>query len=309
MKEQFDNWTPNPENRSIIDAANNALDELRGFEPTLRSVYYNLVTYKIIENKQTEYKRLGDILTKARNAGLVDWRAFEDKGRVLDRPYFQEEPSVVLSDIHTLINFDMWARQDVYVEVWVEKQAQEGVVRRACDEFRVPWLSCKGYLSATAAYNAGKRFRRAANYDNKRPVLIHLGDHDPSGIDMTRDNGARIEKYGELYDIEVNRIALNMDQVEKHNLPPDPAKLSDSRAKEYIADHGERSWELDALKPQTLLPIIKNAIKGYIDPEIWEQTKQEEREIRNALRWIGENPDEAIELVEREIAPEYDDEE
>ena len=115
-------------------------------------------------------------------------------------------------------------------------------------------MACKGYLSASEAWRAGLRFQRAIDR-GKRPVLLHLGDHDPSGIDMTRDNGDRLGEFV-LQGVEVRRIALNMDQVQEHNPPPNPAKEDDSRFRGYRELYGEESWELDALRQNTIGDII-----------------------------------------------------
>jgi hypothetical protein len=57
-------------------------------------------------------------------------------------------------------------------------------------------------------------------------------------------------------DLKVCRLALNMDQIERYNPPPNPAKLTDSRANGYIARYGSSSWELDALEPTVLARLV-----------------------------------------------------
>lgn len=299
MRERFIEWSPKPDTLAIVQAAVIAADEMRGYQPTLRTVYYNLVVKKIITNSQKSYNRLKALLTKARNAGMFDWESFVDKGRELEEPYIREDATELLEGLEHHISADMWADQEFYVEVWVEKQAQEGVVDVACADFSVPWLACKGFVSATAAYDAGKRFA-AAESMGKKLRLIHLGDHDPSGMDMTRDNRRRLIQYGWLENLQVDRIALNMDQIEEYDLPPDPAKESDSRYARYVEEHGSGQWELDAIKPQILEPIIKAAISKYIDPDAWRETKDREAEIKKPLVWLGDNAEEVLEFINTE---------
>jgi len=164
----------------------------------------------------------------------------------------------------------------------VEKDALTSVIERPCGRYRVPYMPCKGYLSASEAWRAGRRFMRKANA-GRRCVLIHLGDHDPSGIDMTRDNGDRLELFGESSRVEVRRIALNMSQVEQYDPPPNPAKVTDSRAADYIARYGATSWELDALEPRVLDALISDELLGLIDGDRWEETRREEAERREVL--------------------------
>jgi hypothetical protein len=107
----------------------------------------------------------------------------------------------------------------------------------------------------------------------QEPLIIHLGDHDPSGIDMTRDNRDRLGMFAQ-HNVEVIRLALNMDQVEQYTPPPNPAKTTDSRAKDYIAAYGTSSWELDALEPRVINELLHTTIRGCIDAEEWEEREQ-----------------------------------
>ncbi|MCH9712689.1 MAG: hypothetical protein K0U20_08715 [Proteobacteria bacterium] len=193
------------------------------------------------------------------------------------------------------IRFDQWARQDTYVEVWVEKEALGNVIERACKPLMVPHMACKGYLSASEAWRAGMRFEDKLN-EGKNCVLIHLGDHDPSGIDMTRDNADRLDLFAGQ-GVDVQRIALNMDQVRQYGPPVNPTKLKDSRAKEYIKRYGKSSWELDALEPAVLESLITDTVEQYIDPDIWDEVSEQEREVKAQLTAVYDNWDEITDLL------------
>ncbi|MCU7840844.1 MAG: hypothetical protein KZQ94_15880 [Candidatus Thiodiazotropha sp. (ex Troendleina suluensis)] len=196
------------------------------------------------------------------------------------------------------IRFDQWDRQDYYIEVWVEKEALGNVISRACKPYLVPHMSCKGYLSASEAWRAGRRFLERHDR-GQNCILIHLGDHDPSGIDMTRDNRDRLDIFTELPEsVSVHRIALNMDQVTEYSPPPNPAKITDSRAKGYIRKYGRTSWELDALEPQVLERFIQGEIEQYVDHDIWQEVLEEQDEKRRLLTNIYERWDEIKHIVE-----------
>ncbi len=232
-------------------------------------------------NELKQYKRLGRLITQAREAGEMDWHAIEDKRRSANSPYSQEDPADIVYGIEHHLEFDMWARQDHYLEVWVEKQALEGVISPPCDKLNVTYMACKGYLSASEAWRAGLRFQDAI-MRGKTPHLIHLADHDPSGMNMTDDNRNRLRLFAEDQNVDVRRIALNMAQVEEHNPPPNPAKETDSRSREYVRRYGKDSWELDALEPRTLDRLITDTINEYRDEDIWQETQEEEREARRS---------------------------
>jgi len=287
--EQFKNHRFNRSAAATLDMANAIIEEFTadGYTLTLRQLYYQFVGGGHIENSEKEYKRLGRIVTNAREAGRMDWNAIEDRGRGTYGPNPQESVSAILDGIDLLIDFDYWARQDHYVEVWVEKQALESVVERGCDEVRVNYMACKGYLSASEAWRAGRRFRRAVQM-GKTPILIHLADHDPSGLDMTNDNSKRINLFAKR-GVAIRRIALNMDQVEQYKPPPNPAKITDSRFKAYQHEFGDESWELDALKPGVIENLIKDTVEEYIDWEVWRETEREENETRKPLAALSDN--------------------
>lgn len=277
--------------QATIDQAQEIIAEMseQGYVLTLRQLYYQFVRRNWIPNEEREYKRLGRIITDAREDGQVSWTAIEDRGRNCYGPNPEEDPAEVVDGVEHGLLFDLWARQDHYVEVWVEKQALEGVIARPCDRLHVPYMACKGYLSASEAWRAGLRFRSALD-DDKRCVLVHLADHDPSGLDMTRDNGARLRLFAESHaGVEVRRIALNMDQIQRYDPPPNPAKLTDSRARDYVREFGTSSWELDALEPSVLDSLITDTVDEYRDTDLWRETLEEQEEARRPLAALSEN--------------------
>lgn len=288
MKEQFQEYRFTKRVLQRIELCNTILDDLarQGYSVSLRQLYYQLVQRGDIPNTQKDYKQLGDTLSKARLAGLVDWRSLEDRGRMLRGSDGSEtDPASFFSSMDMSYFIPWWDGQENYVEVWVEKDALINVVERAADRHRVKYFSCRGYSSQSEQYSAGKRF--AGHRDDGRHVhVIHLGDHDPSGLDMTRDNRERLSMFAE-YDVTVHRIALNMDQIEELNPPPNPAKITDSRAKEYIKRFGGKSWELDALPPAYLDRIIDATIRELIDTDLMDERKRREAEERNEVSAIA----------------------
>ena len=280
-----------------IRQANAILDAERadGYTLTLRQLYYQFVAKNLIPNSEAEYKKLGRTVTDAREAGLMDWYAIEDRGRNYFFHSYKDDAEKVLDGLERALGINPWDDQDTYLEVWVEKQALESVVARPASRKRAPYMACKGYLSASEAWRAGGRFE-AAIARGKRPVLLHLGDHDPSGMDMTRDNGDRLSLFARQ-GVEVRRLALNYDQVEQHRPPPNPAKVTDSRWKGYMQRFGKDSWELDALPNRVIDKIITEAIESYIDPAKWEASMERERELRKPLALLKPRWDEVLALV------------
>src|SRR4029077_14052350 len=122
----------------------------------------------------------------------------------------------------------------------------------------------KGYSSQSAMYESSKRFIEAGE-SGQSGIIFYLGDHDPSGEDMVRDIEDRMEMFGA--DLIVKKLALTWKQIEEYSPPPNPAKISDPRAAEYIRKHGNESWEVDALEPKILARLVTHAFSAHIDQE------------------------------------------
>lgn len=293
MKRAFASKRLSETARSTIAVVNQIISDYaaQGLSLTLRQVYYQFVSRDLIANNDKEYKRLGDIVSDGRMAGLIDWAAIEDRTRYLRSLSTWESPAEIVRAVSRQYRTDLWAAQPARVEVWVEKDALIGVIESACDPLRVPHFSCRGYASQTALYDAGQRI---ADYIDRgqRVSILHFGDHDPSGIDMTRDISERVRMFageGSDFDegISVRRLALNFDQIKKYKPPPNPAKITDSRAASYIREFGSLSWELDALEPKTLIALIRQEVRSEIDDDLWEQAMAREEEHKRTLKQVA----------------------
>lgn len=255
----------------------------QGLVLTLRQLYYQFVARGHLDNTMANYKQLQQLVNDARLAGRLDWDAMEDRTRNLQALPWWSSPEDIVRSCAQSYKEDLWRNQPKKVEVWVEKDALVGVVERACHRWRVPFFSCRGYTSQSEVWSAAMRFKE----EDRDVVVIHLGDHDPSGCDMTRDIEDRLQTVFGVHNVSVNRIALNMDQIRKYNPPPNPAKLTDSRCGAYIQRHGDSSWELDALEPSVLDALITKTIESYVDQEQWDHDAELESSNREGLKRIS----------------------
>lgn len=256
-----------------------------GYRLTLRQLYYQLVSRDIIANRQTEYKRLGSIVNDGRLAGLIDWNAIEDRTHNLQKMAAWNNPAEIVEACAAQFHVDMWEGQEYRPEVWIEKDALLGVIEPVCHEFDVPFFSCRGYTSQSEMWAGAMRFQRIGR--EQTTIIFHLGDHDPSGKDMTRDIIDRMELF--MGGTKLERLALNMDQVKQYNPPPNPAKFTDSRCAGYVAEFGESSWELDALRPDVLDGLIRGAITALIDQDLWDERQAIKDAGREHLKKISTN--------------------
>lgn len=278
-----------PDSLQLISRINDVIAEYekQGFSLTLRQVYYQMVARAIIPNNERSYKNLGNLISDARLAGLIDWTAIEDRTRNLRGNSHWISPGSIIDSAAYSYHLDHWEGQEYYVEVWVEKDALVGIVGQICSRLDVNYFSCRGYVSQSEMWGAAQRLKRRQD-DGQNIVLLHLGDHDPSGKDMSRDIVERIRTF-ETYDFTFKRLALNMDQIELYNPPPNPTKLTDSRASGYVEEHGYECWELDALEPQVISNLIKENVELFRDEKLYRKVLRQEQKEKNLLTDIAEN--------------------
>ena len=331
MKIKFRDVKLSKSNKERLDFINEIIEEYQeqGYVLTLRQLYYQLVSRDIIPNKQNEYSKLSTLLKEGRMSGIVDWDAIEDRLRKPSQPSHWKSPKSIIDACLEQYRKDRQKGQDIYLEVWVEKDALSGVLKRVTEKFGVPIMVNRGYSSASAMFDSFERFKKALEKGREAKV-IYLGDFDPSGVDMIRDIKSRIDEFivgsedilssadnyknSEVYyqrfddfikqgleeheadeiarqmfaedqtkKFQIVPIALTKEQIKQYNPPPNPAKITDPRAKDFIEKHGKTSWEVDALKPEVLNAILKKAIEENIDVDKFEEILQEEEADKEKL--------------------------
>lgn len=280
----------------IIQANNIIVDyQAQGYVLTLRQLFYQFVSRALLENTESNYNRLGSIINDARLAGLVDWEVIEDRTRGIEETSHWNDPSDIIESAAKSYHMDKWDGQVHRVECWIEKEALAGVFSGACEELDIPYLACRGYVSQSEMWRAANRLKKHEKNGCKTHIL-HFGDHDPSGIDMTRDIEDRLRIFG--CDTTVERLALNFDQVEKHKPPPNPAKTTDSRFQSYLSKFGSESWELDALEPKLLTSLIKTSTTYYRNEKLWTKMRKLEEKGRSLLDKASARWEEVADLLE-----------
>lgn len=271
-----------------------------GYEMTLRQLYYQLVSRDMLPNNQNEYDRLGDIIARGRLAGFVDWDFIVDRTRNLEEVSTWNAPTDIIRAAASSFKIDLWKDQKMRPEVWIEKDALLGVIEPICKRLRLPYFSCRGYSSLSEMHSAGMRFSQYIADHKQCPIIFHMGDHDPSGLDMTRDIRDRLSMFinGNLnFGIEggfimpVQRLALNMEQIEEHDPPPNPTKFSDSRSSSYVEEYGNSSWELDALDPPTMEGLIQAAFDQHVNRKAWSASATREAKLREPITLASQNWD------------------
>lgn len=279
----------------------------QGYEMTARQIYYQMIALDLFpdqwidekynkkfgldprtKNTMKNYKKFCGLLSDARRAGIIDWDHIVDLKRNLLSYGFSADPAQAIRRAVYGYAIDLWKDQPRRVEVWVEKDALIGVLGKPCGPWRVPHFSCSGYNSDSEMWRAAQRLV-AYKKAGQEPLVIQLSDHDPSGKDMERDVVDRLYLFSGGHNIEVQRIALTMDQINEFNPPPNPAKESDSRYKAYEQEFGDESWELDALTPSYLGSLIEEKITDVIDMDAWRAAQAQEERDEASLQKLTRN--------------------
>jgi len=292
---------------------------------TLRGLFYILVSKNVIPNTVTAYQMLSSRLAKARYEGSFPWHLLRDTTRrsikleketsYPDRPLTAEELKSILEYYikhYTNVSINPWEDQPHRIIVVVEKEALGDLVAKFVEEVWSHGVYAvrviRGYDSATDVHLLAETI--ASLPETQKPVILQLGDYDPSGEDIVRDLRERLMMLSHRTDIVFEKIAVKLDQILDLQLPAKPESMDevtkmrrDPRYKGYIgrltslAQQDERvkrlidmygspeiRVELDALvalQPDRFKEILRNAIAKYFDMQVYENvTKKREEELR-----------------------------
>jgi len=287
-----------------------------GVKPTLRTLFYNLVSKNLIGNTKSTYKGLSKWLVQARKEGLVPWNALEDTARNvygsfsdnrfaddivqtnaddMDRRLESFNAENILKDFfdfyssHAIVS--KWADQPIVAEIWIEKEALAKTIVSWTENLGVQIRVNKGYSSWTFIYENCRVLKdRLLNHDKVR--VFYLGDLDPSGVDMERFLKEALEFFDlDPSKVELKRLSITADQVRKYDLPPRPddaetlAKLKrDPRTAAY---RGEVIVELDAMVafvPEEFRQLIIDAVKSVWDRDLYDKLKEQAAEYNAEMQ-------------------------
>jgi len=287
--------------KATIQAVNQVIQEY-SFRLTVRQIYYRLVSppYQLWPNTLRSYKNLVSVLTTARERKDVDWRRIEDRRRSTsggesganDPSEFLDSWEWRLENLERFYTQNRWSTQDKQVEVWVEKEALAALFEQATQDLGVVVFPTVGYSSLTSFMESVERFGRS----DKEIIVLDFRDHDPSGVDMSRDVEDRLKLYARILGrpevgdrLTVKRCALTIEQVHAFNLAPNPTKKADSRTAAYQTLYGNDCWELDAYPPDELQKLIQEKVKAEIDTEAWDRIEAETAKNRGRIKAARES--------------------
>ena len=248
---------------------------------TGRGVGYKLFTAGLIPSMATnEMQRVYRLLKEAREQGDIPWEWIVDETRGIERVSTWDDPADYARCVAQSYRRDFWNQQPHRVQVWSEKGTVRGVLAPVLDHYAVGFLPVHGFSSATAAHDI------AEDDDGRDLIVLYVGDYDPSGMFMSEEDlPARFAKYDGDH-VKLRRIALTVKQLA--GLPSFPAsdKKKDPRYKWFVANYGDRCWELDAMDPNDLRDCVERAIKKLIEPVAWQRCEVVNEAEQESLKTI-----------------------
>jgi hypothetical protein len=258
----------------IIDIAYELLQVDRPM--TVRQVYYQLVSRQVIKNNRSQYNAVSKALVAARQEGLIPWDWIEDRLRRPRSVDMWDSVGDFGNDVIRAYRRDVWASQSVYIEAWLEKDALSGIFGDVLRPYGVTLNVGRGYDGWDSIYNAAQRIGAGEG-----ATILYFGDMDPSGEDMVR---SLIERLA-FFDCrpELIKCALTHEDIRQYNLPPEPAKRTDTRAASFIAEHGDISVELDALPANVLRARLRQEIEARLDLDALALVRQQEKQGKQQL--------------------------
>jgi hypothetical protein len=270
----------------LLGQVRQVIDEYKGKgKLTLRQIFYRLVAKKVITNNLRSYKNLSYIVAKARKNGDLPWDVIIDRTRLPIKesswPNFKE----FTKEVEKIYRRSKLAKQKNWIELWVEKDSLRSIFESIAKEFDVYLTVCRGYPSLSTLWEAKKRWEEI-----KKPIhVLYFGDMDPSGENIFRTIKEKLVKdFGiPRRKLHIKKVALTLRDIKKYNLPPAPAKASDSRSSKFIQKYGNLTVELDALPPNVLEQKIRKSIKSLLD---WKQFQKdlsrERREVKRLRKLV-----------------------
>jgi hypothetical protein len=270
----YADWTPRAKSRVLLDQVDAVLDEYAAHLPlTVRQIFYRLVGNHGYDKTELAYDRLGELLNRARRARLVDFGAIRDDGVTAKIPLaFTSREAFIATAKRLAANYkmDRQAGQAQYIELWVEAAGMVPMLAEVVGDYGVPTYSCGGFDSLTAKHDAAERI---AGRDVPTLVL-HVGDHDPSGLAMFNAVAEDVEamaaeEYGE---VSFERVAVTVEQIRRLNLPTAPAKAHDKRSV-WV---GGGTVQAEALPPDVLTAEVRQAVVSLIDLDALAEVQRQE---------------------------------
>lgn len=248
---------------------------------SVRGAYYQATVVELIEKTESGYTKIQTNLVAMRRNGKLPYDWLTDNTRWQRKPQTFRSIEQALNETASFYRKSLWQNANAYVEIWLEKDALSGVIYPVTAEYDVPLMVARGYASLSFLHSA-------AEYIDSLDVptfIYHLGDYDPSGVNAGEKIEETLRELAPKADITFKRLAVTPEQIAEWRLPTRPTKKSDTRSKGF----GDISVELDAIAPNRLRQLVREAIEIHLPVEQFAILKVAEKSERDALRMFAQS--------------------
>lgn len=247
---------------------------------TVRQLFYAATVADVpgIDKTEAGYAKVQTQVLALRRAGRLDYDDIADSTRWMRRPDTFDDLHDALRQTARFYRKSLWSGAEAEVEIWLEKNALAGVVYPVADDFDVPLMVTSGYTSETFAYQAVDRLRGTG----RRLVIHSLYDFDRSGKDAEASLREKVERFGAEFDVSVefHPLALTAGQIGAMNLPTRPPKAGTAADRRWPHTYAA---ELDAIPPDTLRDMVREAIERHLPADEYQRLKRIEAAERRTL--------------------------
>ena len=230
-------------------------------------------------NDRQSYAKLSDLLIRARLEGHAPLNAIDDETRRITLwDVHPETTSFVRREIGGFLKGfarDLLQSQPNHIEIVGEKKTLGTILKPVASEFCVPMTLGGGYCSYPPRRDIDRRFRASGK---TKLVLLLLSDFDPDGMSIAESFAQSMKRDFGIKSIHAVRIALTPEQVKSHRLPSKmKAKLGSSQHDKFVDKYGDDVFELEALAPEALQRVLREAIESVLDIEAFNREIDAER--------------------------------
>jgi len=260
------------------------IEEYRDLLPiTGRQILYRMIgRFGYPKDKSFEAK-LYECMNRGRRAGLIPFEAMRDDGVSRDDPVAWDDVADFISYTGRLASqfkLDRQTGQPTRIFIMAEAAGMVPMIARVAGDYGVSVLSSGGFDSLSAKHSFAEELCGYGQCE-----VLHLGDHDPSGVHLfyalTEDIQALCIGMDERPPT-FTRLAVTPAQIEAMNLPKAPAKVTDNRS------FTGGTVQCEAIPPDVLARIVLEAILSRQDDAVRGEVLYREAECRAHLLEILE---------------------
>jgi hypothetical protein len=257
----------------------------------------------VYRNDAASYRAVVDLVTRARLDGTIPFDAIGDETRPVQVWNVHRDPrAFVRSELGSMFRGywrDLMQSQPNHIELIGEKNTIGSILRPVAQDYTIPMTTGRGFCSLPPRHAMAKRFRASGK---QKLVLLIVSDFDPEGESIAESFARSMRDDFGVKAIHPVKVALTAEQVEKFKLPPGGhAKQKSSRYRSFVAKYGQYVFELEAIRPDVLQQLVREAVEWVIDRHAFTDEVEAERDDAAFLAGVRRAVVDVLQDVDMEV--------